>query len=123
MAFDILGALRRAFTLPKAANSLSDVLGKDIADAISATVHARIADAVTQGALEVAKLAVKTEEHAAQLISGYVIHALEKVSPLLGGQVQAAVNAGLGNVEALTVTTVGTFAQKIVDEVAKVLKI
>lgn len=119
----IWGGIVRMFTLPKNRNSLSDILGHDAADAITATVNSLVQEA----AASALKSLAGNIEHGSDKIGVEVTHAvtgaLKGVSPVLADTVNAAVGEAIGNAKAVALDDVEKLTAKVVDQVSGALKL
>lgn len=128
MGLDILGALRRMVTLPKAANSLSDILGggagQEASDALKAvitTIHEVVADAITSAVHVLTTTSTTELASAQQFIADQITHSLSGVSPDLAAAILAAVGAEFKSLDQLAEANIVKLSTDLLAEVGKVL--
>jgi len=120
---DFLGALKRAITLPKGRNSLSDILKADRLTALQETVRVRVIEGVTVALGHLTDNAWSDIFRLREAIREAVLENLSHVSPLLEEKVRVEMDRVLNRYARITPRQIVGVAEDVADAVFRALKV
>lgn len=115
--------VRRAITLPAGHNTLSEILGPDVAKTVTGTVHSLLAEVTGQALTVLSGDVVHGTDHIVAVLTDAVTHTLSGVSPALATELNTAIKAAVGQAESVTQAEIAKLASEVLAEINKVLKL